>query len=90
MFKDGAKGWLDSLQREGTPILNAFDLLSLAFSLWSNRKKDRQEQCFLWYEKVLEDEENCELYFGYANLYYNSRRYVKAEENYKKALEFNS
>ena len=45
--------------------------------------------CKVKYEKMLENEESCELYFGYANLYYNTKRYVKAEENYKKALEFN-
>jgi pentatricopeptide repeat protein len=67
--------WYDEQRKSGKVKGNAFDALSLCFSLIRNSNDEEADRGILWYEDMIA-ERNCDaLQIGYANLLYNRARY---------------
>jgi pentatricopeptide repeat protein len=79
--------WYDEQRTAGKIKGNAFDALSLCFSIIKNSNEEETARGILWYEDMIGLNETVELLVGYDNILYNRGRYEEAIKAYNKAIE---
>jgi pentatricopeptide repeat protein len=79
--------WYNEQRTAGKIKGNAFDALSLCYSIIRDSNVEEADRGILWYEDMIGLNEAVELLVGYANILYNRYRYEEAITAYNKVIE---
>jgi hypothetical protein len=87
-YPKGPSEWFAKMQESGQLSRNPLDLLSACLMIQHNQQQTTTENVINIYEKISEElPVGYEMHTSMGNAYYNGFQYLRAEEQYLKALK---